>query len=303
MMRQLAIFFSYVERPLKHSNRKLHENDKPYLAGVAMFGIFWMILSVLRPFSGLKFIMTFIGSTLIFITGMVDDWMKIKGGDLKAGPKLALQVTACMLVFFSGIAFKGFTHPLTGHFVHLPYCLQGLLTVLWLFGLTTVINFTDGMDGLAGGIVCISSTTLCVVALSKGYTGPALMAITLVGITLGYLHYNRFPSKILMGDTGATFLGFMIGILSLEGPLKQATVISIFIPLLALGIPIFDNIYVIIKRHLEGRPIYIGDASQIHFRLHSKGLSQKQTVYVLYLGTLCLNLAAIILMLVEEGRF
>jgi UDP-N-acetylmuramyl pentapeptide phosphotransferase/UDP-N-acetylglucosamine-1-phosphate transferase len=173
------------------------------------------------------------------------------------------------------------------------------LTVIWLFGVTTVINFTDGLDGLAGGITCISACTLFVVALAKGQDVSALMSITLVGICLGYLRYNKFPAKILMGDAGATFLGFMLGIISLDGAFKQATLISIFIPILTLGLPIFDNIFVVFNRLREGKPIYVGDASQAHYRLLAKGLSQKQAVYVLYLVSVCLNLSAIILLLLK----
>lgn len=299
VLRKLAIQLNYVEKPVYESLRKLHKKDKPYLAGVGMFAVFWMILFFTKPLSDYTLRLVFIASFIIFLTGMVDDWIKIKGSDLKAGPKLIIQLIACFIIFMSGIAFKGFTDPISGDYILLPYILQAILTVLWIFGVMTVVNFSDGMDGLAGGISCISCSTLFVVSASNGLSGPALMAISLVGITLGYLRYNHFPSKILMGDAGATFLGFIIGIISLEGPFKQATAVSILIPLLALGIPIFDNLYVMYKRHRERRPLHIGDASQIHFRLHNKGLSQKQTVYVLYLGTLCLNLIAIILMLVE----
>jgi UDP-N-acetylmuramyl pentapeptide phosphotransferase/UDP-N-acetylglucosamine-1-phosphate transferase len=125
------------------------------------------------------------------------------------------------------------------------------------------------------------------------------MAIILIGICLGYLKYNKFPSKILMGDAGATFLGFILGIISLDGAFKQVTVISIFIPILILGLPIFDNIFVMLKRLSEGRPIYVGDASQLHFRLLSKGFTQKQVVYLLYFASACLNLSAIFLLLLR----
>jgi UDP-N-acetylmuramyl pentapeptide phosphotransferase/UDP-N-acetylglucosamine-1-phosphate transferase len=199
-----------------------------------------------------------------------------------------------MLVFFAGVRFLGFTNLFDGSFISLPVWLQFVLSVVWLFGVTTVINFTDGMDGLAGGLSCIASITLFIVALAKGNAYSALMGIILVGICLGYLKYNRFPSKILMGDAGATFLGFMLGVISLDGAFKQATALSIFVPVLALGLPIFDNLLVVFRRLKSGRPVYVGDSSQVHYRLLRMGLSQKQVVYVLYLISICLNLCAII---------
>jgi UDP-N-acetylmuramyl pentapeptide phosphotransferase/UDP-N-acetylglucosamine-1-phosphate transferase len=117
---------------------------------------------------------------------MVDDWVKIKGGDLSALPKALVQLTACVLVFLAGVRFQGFANPLTSTYILLPVWLQFPLTVAWLFGVTTVINFMDGMDGLAGGLSCITSCTLFIVALSKGNVSSALMAISLVGICLGY---------------------------------------------------------------------------------------------------------------------
>lgn len=310
-LRRLAFKLDYLEKPAPEQQRKVHKESKPYLAGVGMFFTFWfvyLVVSTSYTFSSspLGFTMDmkktgliFLGTLLIFITGMIDDWYKVRGKDLTALPKMLVQLTACAIIYGSGIQFTGFTNPFDGSFILLPEALQCFLTISWLFGVTTVINFTDGMDGLAGGIACIASTTLFVVALSKSNMAAALMAVILVGICLGYLRYNKYPSKILMGDCGATFLGFMLGIISLDGTFKQATVLAIFIPILALGIPIFDNLYVIVKRWREGRPVYVGDATQIHYRLHAKGLSHKQTVHFLYLGTICLNLCAIVLFLIE----
>lgn len=296
----LAYKIGYLEKPKLNNERKIHKEAKPYLAGVGLFFSFWIAYFSINPTFNSKTLFIFLSSLLIFIVGMFDDSYKVKGKDLKALPKMIFQLLACVLVYeASGVKFAGITNPLDGSYVLLPIWLQFLLTICWLFGVTTVINFIDGMDGLAGGITCISSFTLFLVALVKNDMSSALMAIILVGICLGYLKYNKFPSKILMGDSGATFLGFILGIISLDGAFKQATVISIFIPILVLGLPIFDNIFVIFKRISEGRPIYIGDASQIHFRLLAKGLTQKQVVYLLYLANACLNLSAIILLFLK----
>ncbi len=295
---KLALKIDFVEKP-KLNDRKIHKESKPYLASIGMFFTFWItILIFIRDFD-IKIISMFISSFLIFGIGIIDDSYKIKGKDLKALPKMTVQVFACVIIYIANIRFVGFIEPFNNSYIFLPNWLQFILTVTWLFGVTTVINFSDGLDGLAGGISCISSGTLFLVALAKGSEISALMSIMLVGICLGYLKFNKYPSKILMGDSGATFLGFMLAVISLEGAFKQATIISIFIPILALGVPIFDNIFVVFKRIREGRPIYVGDTSQIHFRLIAEGLNQKQTVRFLYLLSVCSSLFAIIIVLLQ----
>lgn len=295
---KLAYKFNYTEKPNLDNERKIHKEEKAYLAAIGIFFSFWFCYFIFTKDMSQKTIIVLISSFLIWTIGMIDDWYKIKGRDLKALPKMAVQLLACSIVAsFTNIKFLGITNPFDSSYIVFPSWVQFCLSILWLFGVTTVINFSDGLDGLAGGLSCISASTLFVVSLSKGNITAAIMSITLVGICLGYLRYNKYPAKILMGDAGATFLGFMLAIISLEGAFKQATVFSIFIPILALGLPIFDNIFVVFKRIKEGRHIYIGDASQIHYRLIAKGLTQKQTVYFLYLIGICLNLSAIIILL------
>lgn len=299
LLRKLAIKIDYQEKP-KEEDRKIHTEAKPYLAGLGIFVTFWVCyFLIIRDFS-MKSMLLLLSSTMIFGVGMLDDWQKIKGKDLKAWPKLLVQLAACILVYVAGVRFFGFTNIFSGAYVALPAWLQFTLTITWLLGVTTVINFMDGMDGLAGGLSCISACTLFVVALAKGNAYSAVMGIALVGICLGYLKFNKFPSKILMGDAGATFLGFMLGLISLDGAFKQATMISIFVPVLALGLPIFDNLFVIFRRLKNHQPIYIGDSTQIHYRLLKKGLTQKQVVAYLYLVSLSLNLLAIILFMAQS---
>jgi UDP-N-acetylmuramyl pentapeptide phosphotransferase/UDP-N-acetylglucosamine-1-phosphate transferase len=121
----------------------------------------------------------------------------------------------------------------------------------------------------------------------------------LVGVAAAYLRYNKPPAKVFMGDAGATFLGFVLGVIALDGAFKQATVLSLFIPILALGVPIFDNLFVIVKRFLQGKPIYQADASQAHYRLLRSGMSPKQVVAFLCLISVCLSLSSIILLLLK----
>ncbi|MHA6532885.1 MraY family glycosyltransferase [Paenibacillus sp. BAC0078] len=296
---RLAFRLDFVDKPRQDVERKIHREPIPLTASYAIFiGFFITYLLFTHEFS-LETLALFIGGVLLLTIGTIDDWYKTKGKDFPALPKFIVQIAAAILVFLSGNAFTGFINPFSGDYISLPVILQFVLTILWIFGVTTVINFSDGMDGLAGGLTAISAMTLFVVALAKGQSISAMMAITLVGVTIAYLRYNKAPAKIFMGDAGATFLGYILAVIALDGAFKQATVLSLFIPILALGLPIFDNLFVITKRFLQGKSIYQADATQVHYRLLKAGLNQKQVVAVLYLISICLSLSSIILLLIE----
>lgn len=296
---KLAFRYDFVDKPRKDVERKIHREPIPLTASYAIFvGFVVTLLIFIKGFS-IQTAAIIAGSILLLIIGTVDDWYKTRGKDFPALPKLIVQISAAVLVYASGITFSGFYNPISEGFVVLPEWLQFILTILWIFGVTTVINFSDGMDGLAGGLSSISAVTLFVVALAKGQSDSAMMAIILVGVTLAYLRYNKPPAKIFMGDAGATFLGFILAVIALDGAFKQATVLSLFIPILALGVPIFDNIFVVVKRILQRKPIYQADATQAHYRLLRMGLSPKQTVAFLCLISSCLALSSIILLLLQ----
>lgn len=296
---RLAFRLDFVDKPRADVERKLHRKPIPLTASYAIFvGFFVSYLLFTRDFS-MQTGAIFLGGILLLAIGTIDDWFKTKGKDFPALPKLIVQVSAAVLVFASGITFNGFVNPFSGDYVLLPMWLQFILTILWIFGVTTVINFSDGLDGLAGGLSAISAVTLFIVALTKGQTTSAMLSITLIGVTLAYLRYNKPPAKVFMGDAGATFLGFMLAVIALDGAFKQATVLSLFIPVLALGVPIFDNLFVVIKRFVQGKAIYQADASQVHYRLLRAGLNHKQTVMFLYLISTCLGLSSIILLLIQ----
>jgi UDP-GlcNAc:undecaprenyl-phosphate GlcNAc-1-phosphate transferase len=296
LFRKIAVKLNFVDKP---NERKIHKEPVPFAGGIAMFIAFTVSYIIFSPERGTKMLMVIAGSFLILGIGIVDDWYNSQGKDLRALPKFLVQVSAAILVYNAGIVFAGFHNPFKGVDVVLPEFLKFLFTIVWIFGVTTVINFSDGMDGLAGGLSAISATTLFIVALAKGQSDPAVMAIILVGTTIGFLRYNKYPARVFMGDAGATFLGFILAIIALDGAFKQATVLSIFIPVLALGVPIFDNIFVVLRRIAERKPIYKADRSQVHFRLLSTGLSQRQVVIFLYLVSVCLSLTSIIILLVR----
>ena len=295
-LRKLAVKLDFVDMP---TERKKHKEPVPLLGGVGIFvGFIFAYFVFVAPFNR-ESVSILAGSLLVLSIGLVDDWYKTRGIEFPALPKFLVQVLAAIIVYSSGIVFRGFTNPFTHEYILLPPVVQFLLSITWLVGVTTVINFSDGMDGLAGSLSAISGSTLFVVALTKGQPDSAIMAIILVGSTLGFLRYNKHPAQIFMGDSGATFLGFILGVIALDGAFKQTTMISIFIPILALGVPIFDNLFVVFKRFKDKKPIYQADTSQIHYRLLSTGLNQKQVVMFICLVSVCLNLLSIILLLLK----
>ncbi|MED4584405.1 MraY family glycosyltransferase [Brevibacillus choshinensis] len=294
---KLAFRLDFVDKPRKDVERKIHREPIPLTASYAIFIGFAASFLLFSKESTLQTVAVLAGSALLLVIGTIDDWYKTQGKDFSALPKMVVQISAAVIVYWSGITFSGFYNPFSGEYILLPIWLQFILTILWIFGVTTVINFSDGMDGLAGGLSAISAGTLFVVAVAKGQSTSAVMAISLIGVALAYLRYNKPPAKIFMGDAGATFLGFILAVIALDGAFKQATVLSLFIPILALGVPIFDNLFVVTKRFIQGKPIYQADASQVHYRLLRTGLNPKQVVAFLCLISVCFSLTSIILLL------
>lgn len=284
----------------KPTERKKHEKSTPLVGGLCMyisFSIMYLIFSY--KFKIEKSIYIFLGATLILLIGLVDDYYKTRKKEFPIIPRVIVQILSASLIFSIGIVFKGFTNPINGKFIVFHPLIQYFFTITWIFGLTTVVNWSDGMDGIAGSIVSISSITLFFVSLVKAQYDSAMTAIILLGVVLGFLKFNKYPAKIFMGDSGANFLGFILSIIALEGSFKQATLISIIIPFIVLGIPIFDNIFVIIKRFINGKEIYKADRSQIHYRLQKKGLNKKQIFTYISILSGILSIISIILALLN----
>ncbi|MDO4535614.1 MAG: MraY family glycosyltransferase [Clostridium perfringens] len=287
---KLSIKFGFTDKP---KGRKKHNKPISLIGGVPMFISFFLVYLIFidKITYSKESVVILITSFMIFAIGLLDDYNKTKGIEFPIIPRFTIQIISSIVIYKSGIVFRGFTNPVTGNYIILPNILQLILTITWIFGVTTVINWIDGIDGLAGAIVAISSTTMFIVAFIKGENAPSSMSIALLGITLAFLIFNRYPAKVFMGDSGANFLGFILSIIALEGAFKQTTALSILIPILILGVPIFDNLFVVLKRMKEKKPIYKADRSQVHYRLLEKGLTVNQTV--LYLCTLSIFLSFI----------
>jgi UDP-GlcNAc:undecaprenyl-phosphate GlcNAc-1-phosphate transferase len=292
---KLANKIHFTDKP---SKRKQHKNPTPLCGGIALYiGFFISYFIFLKKDDMKQQLTVFVAATMILAIGLIDDWHKTKGKEFAIFPRLVIQLLSAVLVFKAGIAFQGFTNPITSHFIQLNLTIQFLLTITWIFGVTTVINWSDGMDGLAGGLSLISAITFFLAAIILNQHESALVSIILVGTVLGFLYYNKFPAKVFMGDSGANFLGFILSITALDGAFKQATVLSLIIPILALAVPIFDNLFVIFKRFSEGKPVYQADRSQIHFRLEEKGFSTVQVINYIMLISLAFSTLSIILLL------
>lgn len=285
----------------KPSKRKQHKKPTPLCGGIALYaGFFASYFIFYKDEAVWKQPTVFVAATMIVIIGLIDDWYKTKGKEFAIFPRLVIQLLAAILVFKAGIAFSGFTNPFTDDYIKLNSVIQFILTITWIFGVTTVINWSDGMDGLAGGLSLISAITFLAAAFILNQNESAIVSVMLVGTILGFLYYNKFPARVFMGDSGANFLGFILSITALDGAFKQATILSLFIPILALAVPIFDNLFVIFKRFSEGKPVYQADRSQIHFRLEEKGFTTVQVVNYIMLISLAFSVFSIILLLVKK---
>lgn len=297
-MRLLALKTGFVDLP---TERKLHAHPLPMLGGAAMFVSFLCVTLFVRGVIGLPALRqdgTFpgiiIGAAVMFFIGMIDDYAKTRHLDFPAWPKFLAQIlAAAILISFHG-TINGIQDPLQRQtYISFAPWLSDTLTVVWIVGIINVFNFLDGLDGLAGGIGALSALTLLVVSTVKGDQSSALSAAALIGATLAFLRFNFYPARIIMGDAGSTFLGYVLAAIAVTGAFKSATVISIFVPILALGLPIFDAIYVVIRRVIENRPVYKADRTHGHYRLMAAGLTQMQTISVLYLVALGFSIMSI----------
>lgn len=237
------------------------------------------------------------GILIVEISGVLDD---IK--PLRAKLKLAFQVAAACVVVFSGTRIEIVTNPFSHLGVSsLNLYVSYILTILWIVGITNAINLIDGLDGLAAGVSSISSLSLFFVSLIYGRFDMAIVTAALAGSALGFLPYNFNPAKIFMGETGSAFLGFTLAVVSVQGTLKSYAAIAIAIPLLVLGLPLFDTLFAIFRRVMKGKSIMEADKGHLHHRLIRMGLSQKQSVAVMYVVSSALGLCAIVL--ADKGAF
>jgi UDP-GlcNAc:undecaprenyl-phosphate GlcNAc-1-phosphate transferase len=292
--------------------RSLHEVPTPKLGGLAILagaliaGLIWL------PWDA-ETRSILIGAVAITAVGVLDDVY-----DLGAATKLVGQTVAVVIPVAAGVTVESFTFPFLGQvnpgsvdLLGLPgsgtISLGDVGTVIGIVAVINVINLIDGVDGLAAGVCLISGVALAVIALSLERNAAGVLAALTAGASFGFLRDGFPPAKTFMGDTGSNLLGFLLGVVAVQGALKTNAVIALFLPLIILTVPILDTGFVVAKRLKYRRPIYRADRWHFHHRMADIGFSQRRTLAYLYGWTFVMAAVALALRFVpysdDHGHF
>lgn len=287
--------------------RKIHTEPIPRLGGIAIYIAFFTTIGLSYLFrdmsqlvqrtvlpnatvSGMTGLLG--GSTILLLTGIVDD---LRG--VTPLRKLFFQVLAALAAYYGGFHIGAITVPFIGSVSFAVFALP--ITVLWFVGCINAVNLLDGMDGLASGACMFVFLTLLLVGLNFGNTS-GMMTACAAGATLGFLVFNFPPARIFLGDSGSMLLGFLVATLSLVGTSRKAeAAVALFIPIVALGLPIFDTSMAIVRRWYRRLPLSTPDRQHIHHILVSMGYSQQKSVLILY--GICVALAVAALLVTIGG--
>ena len=272
--------------------RRMHKKPIPRLGGLAIFFGF-LVACLCFVVMSREMIAIICASMLIVLLGVLDDRKPIR-----AIIKLAVQIIAAFIVaYFGKVNIEIFTNP--NLFSASEYLILGKLsipiTIVWIVAITNAVNLIDGLDGLAAGVASISSICLLIIALMVSEVNIAVFTACIAGACFGFLPYNFNPAKIFMGDSGSTFLGFVLACISIEGVFKAYAVVSFAVPLLIMALPLFDTTVAILRRIKNKKPIMAPDRGHLHHKLIDMGFSQKQAVGILYSISAFLGITAIIL--------
>jgi UDP-GlcNAc:undecaprenyl-phosphate GlcNAc-1-phosphate transferase len=257
--------------------RGLAQERTPLLGGLAILvGVLAAGIALLPMSTEVRGILG--AAALITAVGLLDDMH-----DLSPGVKLLGQIAAGLLCVLSGVRVEDFTLPFVGR-VDL-HDLGGPLTLLGLVAVMNVVNFSDGIDGLAAGVCAISAVGFSVIAFDLHEDAAGILAACIAGAALGFLVHNFHPASVFMGDSGSNLLGLLLGAVIVEGSLKTNALIALVVPLVILAVPFLDTGFVVAKRIKYRRPVYRGDSNHFHHRFHRMGFSQRKTVGYLYAWT------------------
>lgn len=282
------------------NERTIHKQAMPVGGGMAIYFGFTLTVLIFVPVIGTKeigqFIGLIIGATVITIIGLLDDIY-----DVSPKIRILFQVLSALIVIYSGTAIT---------FISVPFIESGriefgifsnIITLLWIVGITNAVNFLDGLDGLAAGIASIAAIALMTIAIMFGDPMVAGIAIvltaSLAGSCLGFLPHNFNPATIFMGDTGSTFLGFTLAVVSIQTMLKTYTALTLIVAVIVLALPIFDTVFAVIRRTLNKKPIHVADRGHLHHRLVDRGLSHKKAVLTLYFVSGSFGIAGILVVM------
>jgi UDP-GlcNAc:undecaprenyl-phosphate GlcNAc-1-phosphate transferase len=260
------------------------------LAGVLVASLIWLPGTIKLPHTahtppgagGTVHTWTILaGACFITLVGAIDDWR-----DLAPIVKLVGQVAAAVIVVEGGAVVTDVTLPFVGA-LQFPHE-GGFLTVLWLVALMNIVNFSDGVDGLAAGLCAINGIAFSIIAFDLNVPGAAILAALTAGASIGFLFHNFYPARVMMGDSGANLLGYLLGVAAVVGSLKTGAVVALVVPLVILAVPFLDTGFVVAKRLKYRRKFWLADANHFHHRMARIGFSQRKTVAYLYSWSLLL---------------
>jgi UDP-GlcNAc:undecaprenyl-phosphate GlcNAc-1-phosphate transferase len=267
--------------------RGLSDRPMPRLGGAAIFAGVLGSAVLFLPLDG-RFGAILLGATIITVVGALDDVF-----ELSAPLKLLGQTGAAVVPVLEGVRVANFTLPFV-HRVELGHL--GLpLTVAGIVLIMNVVNFSDGVDGLAAGVCAIAAAAFVVIAFDLERTTAAVLAAIIAGAALGFLVHNFHPATVFMGDCGSNLLGLLLACVAVEGTVKTQAVLALVLPLIVLAVPFLDTTFVVLKRLKYRRPVYEADREHFHHRLDRIGFSTRRTVLYLYAWTLMLAGLAIAL--------
>ncbi len=272
-------------------DRRMHKEPIPRLGGLAVFFAFLVTVLLLVPMNReLQGIL--LGAVIIVVLGVIDDSVS-----LPAMVKFVVQIFAALVVVYHGTRIDVISN--VNIFSDTAYFSLGgwgiPVTVFWIVAITNAVNLIDGLDGLSVGVCTIASISLLIISAILSELTLVVIMAALAGACLGFLPYNINPAKMFVGDTGATFLGFILATMSIQGTFKTYAILSFAVPFLVLGLPIFDTAFAICRRLLHGQSPMHADRGHVHHRLIDMGFSQKQTVMILYVISGILGISAVLL--------
>ena len=282
-IKKLAFLIGAIDTP---DNRKVHSKIMPRLGGLAIY-IGFVIAVIASLELNMDIMGILVGSAIIVTVGVLDDRYALP-------PKVKLlgQIAAAAALIPFGIQIEWINNPFGGYF-YLDY-LSIPVTIFWIISFTNVVNLIDGLDGLAAGVSAIACITVILVSVQMDYFHVAMLTSALAGGIVGFIRYNFNPATIFMGDTGSMFIGYMLGAISTFGAVKTATTVALIVPAIALGLPIMDTAFAIMRRYTNGRPIFQPDKGHLHHRLLAMGLSQRQAVLLMYAISGALGVGAVL---------
>ena len=266
--------------------RRIHNRPVPRIGGIGIFcGVSIAYITAInlglcnyKDVQKEDLYIILAGGILIFIIGLIDDLR-----DIKPWIKLIGQVVAAAIVASYGVRVNAIGGFIGADRQNIDGVLSVIVTILWIVAITNTINLVDGLDGLAAGVVTISSSCIAYAAYINGNYPTCFTMLSLASSSMGFLPYNLYPAKTFMGDCGSQYLGFMIAAFSIVGPpVKGPTMVALIIPILTLSLPIFDTVFAILRRLINHKPIMEADKGHIHHRLLSAGMGQRRTVLTMY---------------------